>query len=371
MLGLKSSSRQIWQKNWRGRLSDYVTAICWSPQGDTLAACSAAGEVMLLRELSDRILLDLPSQDPLNSLAFSTDGQYLAAGGQGNTLVVWQCSGSEELPASLVCSLPSKHWIEHVAWHPQLNWLAFNVGRYVQVWDATSQMVIATLPFEASSALCFDWSPDGKFLAVGGYQGAKVWNCLDWDDDPYLVELPSASIAIAWSPDSRYFASGNMDRTITVIEWQDGQPSSQPWVMRGFPGKIRYLAWSSPLPNSSKPILASTSMEGIVIWERSLNPLVGWDGRVLENHTQSIEAIAFQPHTKFLASAGTDGLVSLWHDANRLAQTLQERILGFSCLSWHPSTQILAAGGIQGELLVWSKTEAGKGFSKSARHDSD
>jgi hypothetical protein len=76
--------------------------------------------------------------------------------------------------------------------------------------------------------------------------------------------------------------------------------------MRGFPGKICYPAWLSLLPNFSKPILASISMEGIVIWERSLNPLVGWDGRVLENHTQSVEEIAFQSQTKFLASAGTD-----------------------------------------------------------------
>ncbi|NJM75913.1 MAG: hypothetical protein HC852_09165 [Acaryochloridaceae cyanobacterium RU_4_10] len=91
-----------------------------------------------------------------------------------------------------------------------------------------------------------------------------------------------------------------MDRTITVIEWQDVQPSAQPWVMRGFPGKIRYLAWSSPLPNFSKPILASTSMKGIVIWERSLNPLVGWDGRVLENHTQSVERSHFNLKQNFL-----------------------------------------------------------------------
>ncbi|WP_404791128.1 WD40 repeat domain-containing protein [Altericista sp. CCNU0014] len=364
MLGLKSSSRQIWQKNWSGSLSDYVTAIGWSPQGDMLAACSAAGEVLVLRELSDRSLLDLPSQDSLNSLAFSADGRYLAAGGQGKTLFVWQFPGSEELPASLVFSLPSKHWVEHVAWHPQLNWLAFNVGRYVQVWDTTSQRVITTLPFEASSALCFDWSPDGKFLAVGGYQGAKVWNCLDWDDDPYLVELPSASVALSWSPDSRYLASGNMDRTITVIEWQDGQPSAQPWVMRGFPGKIRYLAWSSLLPNASKPILASTSVEGIVIWERSLNPLVGWDGRVLENHTQAVEAIAFQPQAIHLASAGADGLVNIWQKAKHLTQTLTGANQGFSCLGWHPKGQSLAAGGKQGELLIWSQTQAGKGFSK-------
>jgi WD40 repeat protein len=149
-----------------------------------------------------------------------------------------------------------------------------------------------------------------------------------------------------------------MDRTITVLEWIDTQPNPKPWVMRGFPGKIRHLAWSSD------SLLACASVEGVVIWKRDLNPLVGWNGNLLEGHTKVVEAIAFAPQTRHLASASADGCVRLWHNAERLTQTLRGT-KGFSSLCWHPQGKFLAAGGSQGELSIWSQSQAGKGFGRA------
>lgn len=255
-------------------------------------------------------------------------------------------------------------WIEHLCWHPTKPLVAFNVGHTTEVLNVATQSVVAKLDFENSSVLCLTWHPTNGQLMVGGYQGLKVWNSHNWKEDPLVVELDSASLAIAWSPDGRYLASGNLDRTITVLEWRDNEPKPKPWVMSGFPGKVRLLDWSPLLPTHSNPLLASVSVEGVVIWERNINPLIGWEGRILENHSQAVEAIAFQPHTKNLASAGADGLVSLWQNAQRLTHTFTDASQGFSCLCWHPQGQSLAAGGSQGELFIWSQTQAAKGFSK-------
>lgn len=48
-------------------------------------------------------------------------------------------------------------------------------------------------------------------------------------------------MAIAWSTDGKFIAEGNLDNTLTVVEWDC---PAEPWVMRGFPGKVRQLAWS-------------------------------------------------------------------------------------------------------------------------------
>lgn len=46
----KSGSRELTlQFHAKKMLSDYVTAVTWSPDGKTLAVCSAAGEVMLAK----------------------------------------------------------------------------------------------------------------------------------------------------------------------------------------------------------------------------------------------------------------------------------------------------------------------------------
>lgn len=151
-----------------------------------------------------------------------------------------------------------------------------------------------------------------------------------------------------------------MDRTIAVVEWDNPNP----WVMRGFPGKIRQLAWSEAKTQQDAPLLASSSVEGIVVWEKQAIESLGWQSRVLDQHTEVVQAIAFQPHSFLLASASVDGSICLWHQAKRLAQVLTGAKAGFSCLAWHPQWQQLAAGGDNDELLTWSKATRGQGFGR-------
>jgi hypothetical protein len=54
------------------------------------------------------------------------------------------------------------------------------------------------LPFSNSSVLDLAWQPNGANIAIAGDGGVKVWSTKDWDDDPYLIEMPSASIVTAW-----------------------------------------------------------------------------------------------------------------------------------------------------------------------------
>lgn len=357
MYGLDTTGNLL-DLHWRGTLSEQVQAIAWSPNGKTLVASSAAGEVMLwqgVETLYATSLQDATGQS-VDCLAVSRDGQFLAASGQDGRVKIWRLNTCE-----LIATLENARysWVDKLAWSPTSNQLAFSLGRYVQVWDADNGKIAVTLNFDASSVLGIDWRSDGQYLAIGGYQGVKIWNSQDWDDEPYVLIVPSASVAIASSPDGKYIASGNMDRTIAVLEWN----SPHPWVMRGFPGKIRQLAWSKAKTGLGTPLLASSSVEGIVVWEQADDSL-GWEGRVLNRHVDVVQAIAFKPNSLLLASAAADGWVCLWQKAKRLAQVLDGAPDGFSCLAWHPTGDKLAAGGQNGELLIWSKTKRGQGFGR-------
>lgn len=332
-----------------GTLSDYVRAIAWSPQGKMLAAASAAGEVALWQN-DNFTTLQTSNDQSVDCLAFSHDGQFLAVGGQDGLVKIWQ---GTELIATLE-NAPA--WVDQLTWSPNSHQLAFGLGRRVQVWNADTREIVVILNFESSSILGIDWRSDGKYLAIGGHQGIKVWNCRNWNQEPYVLDIPSVSIAMAWSPDGRYLASGNMDRTITVVESQllvSGN-DPQPWVMRGFPGKIREIAWSDIGNQNGVPILACCSVDGIVVWEKSQDESLGWEATVLTNHVDVINAIAFAPHSLLLASAGADGWVCLWKDAKQISQILTGASDGFSCLAWHPQGKLLAAGGKEGELFIWA-----------------
>jgi uncharacterized protein with WD repeat len=330
-------------------LSDYVTAVTWSPDGKTLAVCSAAGEVMLgnIETLNTLSLqpLQIANGNSVDCLAFSSDSQMLAAGGQDGKVRIWQVNSGE-----LITDLDNKRvWVDKLAWSPNCNQLAFSMGRSVQVWNADDFTVEVTLNFEASSVLDLAWHPVDKYLAISGYQGVKVWNSQDWDEDPHVLSVPSVTGAISWSPSGQYLACGNMDNTLIVNQWGN----SEPWVMQGFLSKVRHLAWSNLTNNLGTPVLAVASGANISVWDKEADENAGWVAWELEVHEKVINAIAFQPNTFILASASADGQLCLWENAEELWQILEGADWGFSCLDWHPQGQFLAAGGCGGELLVW------------------
>lgn len=360
-------NQETLQQLWQQTLSDYVTAIAWFPDSsalppNSLVASSAAGEVVYFSpdkaSKVTRVQLQEPIGQSVDCLTISADGQFVAAGGQNGQVKIWQFQSDQPQLIATLDNAPA--WVDRLAWNPKHNQLAFSLGRHVQVWDATTAEVVTTLNFENSTVLDVTWHPDGERLTVAGYQGIKVWSATDWDEDPYFVLIPSASTIIAWSPDGKYIASGNIDRTISVIEWEN---PGNPWIMRGFPGKIRQLVWSDTILKRGAPLLASSSSQSIVVWERHSEESVGWEGQVLGQHEDRVQALQFQPGSSLLASAGAEGWVAVWRKS-RVGQMLDGAPGGFSGLAWHPKGHQLAAGGQQGELVVWSKVMRGKGFGQ-------
>ncbi|MGP1385751.1 MAG: WD40 repeat domain-containing protein [Thainema sp.] len=350
-------------KSWRHSLTDYVTALAWSPDGSWLAAASAVGEVVLIpvadtvADTGGAIALRSADDQSMNALGFSADGQYLAASGQTGEVTVWQV-GQSGFPVVWQQSYTGT-WIDQLAWHPGHSHLAYGVGSQVQIWDIAQAQQKAELEFADSSVLHLAWHPAEDLLAVSGHGGIKIWQGDDWAAEPKQIAVPGASLHVAWSADGRYLGSGNLDRTLTVAEWN----SPPPWLMQGFPGKVRQTAWSQPVTISGSPLIAAACMDGVTVWERE-QEAGGWQSRVLQHHRERVNAIAFQPHSLLLAAAGQDGIITLWQNGKTLAQTLKLPSGGCSTLAWHPAGDELAVAGTNGDIVVWQPKvkERAKGF---------
>jgi WD40 repeat protein len=336
-------------------LSDYVTAIAWSPIGNTVAAASGSGEVRLLKNFVSLSLCQ-PTDQSIDALAFSFDGKWLAAGGQDGTITLWQMDG--DVP-KIADTLECGSWVDRLVWHPTCHHLAFNQGKTVQIWDADQAKAVTCL-IGIASPQDIRWSPDGKQLAIAIKSNIYLWNSQDWSAPRYQWELTSPASAIAWSPNGNHLACAIHDHSIGVLDWSKVQhlrhePTDEndlPSLMRGFPGKIRQLAWADLPPSADlPPILAAATRELVTMWMQSPE---GWDSWVLDLHNDTVLDVAFQPKTGWLASLSEDGWIILWQAALEAAQVLEGAEAGFSCLAWHPTGQHLAAGGQQGELLVWS-----------------
>ncbi len=356
---------------WKASLEDYVTTLTWSADGSYLAAGGASGEVLLWTGSESILLRSAASEQAIGTLGFSAAGQYLAAAGQQGSVFIWDLTALDltaldqppapHSPPSPCLTLENPHcWIDRLNWHPTQPWLAFGAGAQVKVWDISQAELLTEQSFVASSVFGLAWHPDGQMLAASGHTGVKVWTVDDWSALPELIEVPGASLSVAWSVDGQYLASGNLDRTLTVVSW--GSPP--PWLMQGFPGKVRQVDWAPVAAGASAdtvPMVAAACMEGVTVWRRQEK---NWQSKVLEKHKGTVEAIAFHPTSSLLASAAQDGQICLWKKAASLQQTLRGVKAGFSVIAWHPQGQYLAAGGEQGEILIWAPSYRGTGFQK-------
>ncbi len=339
---------------WTGSFSDYITAIAWHGESDNLAIATANGEVQICSPNCKQLkVLQSPTNESIDCLGFS--GNWLGAAGQAGEVKLWDFSNSNEDP-TVVSLGKSEFWIDFLAW--QRSQVAFSLGKYVQVWSVETQYIVTTVNFENSSVQALAWH--GDWLTVGGYQSIKIWNGLDWDQDPYILPLSTAITAIAWHKEGKYLAIATADDTVVFLDAKNGKFSPSPFQLSGFSNKIKAIAWAD---HTNSNIFALASGAEVTIWQPHPNPNNGWQAEVFNQDSGTVNVLEFQPRTKVLASGGADGKVRLSKGA--IAVQIIDITSEITCLKWHPKGQRLAVGTGQGEVLIWDvllKSSGSKGF---------
>jgi WD40 repeat protein len=333
------------QPIWQTRSTEYITAIAWLANHN-LAIATADGTIQIYHQdgtIGER--LRSPDGQSIAALVRSADGQYVAAAGQAGIVWIWQMAAVPKLVKTL--NYPGQ-WLEHLVWHPTNAWLAIGVGSNVVVWDVVVDALVKTLEFGDSAVLAIDWRPQGDWLAIGGYQNVKIWDANNWDAEPEILMVDAASLALQWSPDGQYLASGNLERSITVLDWAARE---LPWQMRGFPGKVRQIAWGQP-NTAGNSLLIASSAEGIVLWVKSADLDAGWDGQVIGTHAQAIAHLAWHPQQpSVLVAVSEGGFGSLFNPIGAPVQDFQGE--GLTIVAWHPDGECFATGGRSGEISLW------------------
>ena len=329
------------QLAWEGQLNDFVTGLAYSPNGDGWAASSAAGEVIWVTGDNEPVVLQAANGQSIAGIAFSADGRWLAAGGQAGRLLIWNFEDAHS-PPQLV-DIGVEQWIEHLVWHPTKPELAISYGSQVQIWDALTSTELVTWKFP-NSVFDLAWHPGGA-VAVAGYKGVHIWSPQDRTAPNYHLEVDTATIGIAWSRDGRYLAAGNLDRTLTIVDWHH---PDDPWTLQGCPGKVRQLSW---LAGTTTPCLAVASGTAIVLWNLDSDATM-WDGQLLEGHQDIVAALTAHPQEPIWASGGADGYTCQW-SAQGLEQILTQSLSKITALAWHPQHLYLVTGSQTGTIQLW------------------
>jgi WD40 repeat protein len=258
---------------------DQVNAVAFSPDGMSLAAGLGHRETSLgIPDLalwdvhhldSTQVLTGLP-HGGVNSVSFSRDGRWLAAGNDliSGDLQLWNLlqPGSAAIKLS---SYPDYVFASSLAFTPNGETLVAGGSDGIWLIDLGGSKVPNRHPAGYSGAASsVAVSPlGGRFAAAGSDNAARVWTLDHPEAQPMVLRHDKQVTALAFGPDGLTLATGGIDGSVQL--WDVTRPDSVPVVLRGHSEAVTSLAFA---PIGGK--LASSSNDATirlwdVVWEKS------------------------------------------------------------------------------------------------------
>jgi eukaryotic-like serine/threonine-protein kinase len=326
-----------------------VNSVAYSPDGRWLASGSADGAVIVRDTETGREAQVLRHPDGISGLAFSPDGRRLA-GAAGNSIVkVWDVTTGNE---ALVLH-GHTDTVATVAFSPD-GWRLASAGGdgTVKLWDATTAPQAVSLPGRFSHVNDFAFDADGRRMAIASGFIVRVLDTTTRVEVRTLTAHAAHVRSVAYSPDSRRLASAGDDRTVRVWDATNG---AEIFCLRGHTAPVFAVAFS---PDGQR--LASISRGPAKGGRRAPGEVSIWDLRA----GQSLLTLPGQ--TEF----GSDlafAHMAFSPDGTRLATNE-----GRTVRVWNATTgqQILALGGLEGIVTRVAYSPDGSRLAAASRDGS-
>lgn len=330
-----------------------------SPGGALLATASARDGVQLWAADTGRRVAHRPQAghtDAVTALAYSPDGRLLATASTDETIRLWDGDGGELLATMDAAGMGSGGWCAcfwSLAFGPDGETLAAgSTDAVVRLWSVETGELLGQsgAPTDLVHSLAF--SADGRRLAAGDGDGL-LWA---WDlaaplsAGPLLsLDNPPTVLSLSFDPsrdEGEYVvAAGSGFGAIRVWDLEAGALLRE---MQASGNSVRAVY----SPDGALLAAGSGGYEpdyAVRLWDVARGEV----RQVLSGHEHDVNALAFSPDDRLLASGDAEGGTRLWDVASGdLLQALDQG-RGVYGLAFRPDGRRLASAGFDGLVWIW------------------
>jgi WD40 repeat protein len=313
-----------------------ITALAFSPNGDTVAAALHGGTAMIWNVAAGGELLTLNDHETrVEAVAFSPNSETIAAAGGGQVLT-WDLSGKRQKVMLKDISSPGRAVAFSKAG-------AFAIGSHKDVFVILPNATGSTrLEGHGNEVNDLAFSPDGSRLVSGSHDETSiVWDLTNGEKLQELRGHNDWVTAVAYSPDGKTVVTGSRDSTIILWDAETWQPKHN---LKEHLLGIVDLAFTS----DSKRLVSASVDKTVRIWDVA----TGKQQAVLAAHSDAVTAVAI--YGDQLATGGDDG-IRLW-DLRSLEPlpVFPTRSHGAHSLAFSSDGRYLAAGAGDGVVRVYA-----------------
>lgn len=292
IFGDKSGSIKIFDTNFPNKYErifdngSAILGITYSQINDYLAFCSYKTKVTIIHAKTGILFKNFECKTPALSIAWSNDGNFLAAGTIDGSVYIWEIETSN-------VNVFNNHfdYISCVGWSPDDRYIASSGDDNRLIFcDPSNGKIISKFELKTYRVYDFKWSPNGKYFAFAGNSIELVLAKFDNTDnllsDFVTLEGHTGQIgALSFSNDSKLIASKSSDDSVIIWDVENINQVD----------KIQEICFRDDWPTTNisfhpqKPILATLGLNDnqIRIWDYKISNIDKGNARKTIKYTSA------------------------------------------------------------------------------------